>query len=180
MRDARGMAISTLPPGILIRPIEPADAARLEAFYAALSPDAIAARFHGAVRGIGAPAAHEFCGPDHVHREGFVAVLDEPGDQDPIVAHLCLEPTDVGDLELAIAVSDDWQRHGLGRALLQTAVAWAPDHGFERLRARIRWGNPAILGLLRSMHMPLTVAAPADDDGLEAIIPVGREVPAAA
>jgi acetyltransferase len=171
---------SSLPPGILIRPIEPEDLERLEQFYAGLSPDSLQARFHGAVRGVGEPAARTFCGPDHLHREGLVAVWDGPGDEDPIVAHVCLEPTGSGDLELAVAVADGWQRHGIGRAIVEVAIRWAETHGFERVRASVRWSNPAILALLRSIGRPMTLASPSNDGCLEAIIGVGREVPAAA
>ena len=174
------MVTISLPPGILIRPIEPEDLGRLEQFYAALSPDSLQERFHGAVRGIGEPAAQMFCGPDHVHREGFVAVRDGPGDDDPIVAHVCLEPTDFGDLELAVAVADEWHRHGIGRAIVEAAIGWAATHGFERVRASVRWSNPAIIALLRTISRPMTLAAPSNDGCLEAIISVGREVPAAA
>ena len=174
------MDISSLPLGILIRPIEPEDLERLEHFYAALSPDSLQARFHGAVRGIGEPAARTFCGPDHIHREGFIAVLDGPADDDPIVAHVCLEPTESGDLELAVAVADTWQRRGIGRAIVEAAIGWAATHGFERVRASVRWSNPAILALLRSISRQMTLAAPSNDGCLEAIIGVGREVPAAA
>src|SRR4051812_35673005 len=68
-------------PGTLrIRPIDGADGDGLTAFYAALSPESLEARFHGAARGLGGRAAGYMCGPDHDHREGIVAeVLGEDG-----------------------------------------------------------------------------------------------------
>ena len=46
--------------------------------YGAHSPESLSQRFHGASIGIVDRAAVFFCGPDHEHREGLVAVLDEP------------------------------------------------------------------------------------------------------
>jgi acetyltransferase len=164
---------------IRIRPIRPTDLGRLEQFYAGLSPDSLNARFHGASRGIADRAARSFCGPDHAHREGFVAVVPRTDNCETIVGHLCLEPTERGDLELAVAVADAWQRHGIGRALLASALDWAAAHGVDRVRARIRWSNPAIAGLLRTVERPLTMVA-TDDGDLEAVIEVGGGVPLAA
>jgi acetyltransferase len=172
------MVTSALPDGISIRSIEPGDMASLERFYARLSVDSLEARFHGATRGISAAAARTFCGPDHDHREGLVAILPTPGG-DEIVGHLCLEPAADGDVEMAIAVADAWQHRGVGRALLSAAIDWAVCRGIPRLRAMIRWSNPAIVGLLRSVRTAMSVmTTPAGD--LEAVLAIGRDVPAAA
>lgn len=165
--------------GIRIRPIRPSDLGHLERFYAGLSPDSLNARFHGASRGIADRAARGFCGPDHAHREGLVAVVRGEHAQEAIVGHLCLEPTPEGDLEMAVAVADAWQRHGIGRALLSSALRWAAARGVDRVRAQIRWSNPAIAALLRTVEHPLTMAA-TDDGDLEAIITVGGGMPLAA
>ena len=142
-----------LPRGIVIRPIRPADRGGLERFYARLSPDSLDARFHGATRGIDDREARSFCGPDHLHREGLVAVDRRRVGRERIVGHLCLEPiSGTPDLEMAIAVADAWQHRGIGRALLKGAIDWATAQGMARLRATIRWSNPAIMGLLRSVQ----------------------------
>ena len=168
----------SLPEGLVIRSIEPGDAARLEMFYASLSIDSLDARFHGATRGISGAAARTFCGPDHDHREGLVAVMPRP-EGDLIIGHLCLEPMGEGDVEMAIAVADAWQHRGVGRALLSAAIDWAARHGIPRLRADVLWSNPAIVGLLRSARVPLSLVTTPEGD-LEAVLTIGREVPAAA
>lgn len=162
-----------------IRPITPADRDGLTRFYAALSPDSLEARFHGATPGIGEGTARFFCGPDHVHREGLVAEgLDEHG-QHVIVGHVCLEPIRPGRAEMAIAVADRWQHHGLGRAMLSRAIDWAKDHGVTELGASIRGSNGAMIGLVRCMGLPVTV-----DDGaggvIDATIELGVPLPHAA
>jgi GNAT superfamily N-acetyltransferase len=138
------------------------------------------ARFHGATRGIEDRTARLFCGPDHHHREGLVAVERRKDAGEVIVGHLCLERIDcTSELEVAVAVADAWQRHGVGRALLSASIDWARSEGFARLHAAIRWSNPAIMGLLRSVHQPMTLVTD-PEGGLEAVIDIGAEEPLAA
>lgn len=174
------MAGTSIPRGIAIRPIEAGDRIEIERFYRALSPDSLDARFHGATRGIDDREARWFCGPDRLRREGLVAVERRPLGRDRIVGHLCLEPIDGNtDVEMAIAVADEWQHQGIGRALLVAALRWAAFRGVERLHAAIRWSNPAIMGLLRSVDRPMHVANDADG-GLEAVVAVTAPIAAAA
>jgi acetyltransferase len=155
------MTTPASPPIIRIRPIEPGDRDGLLQFYEALSEDSLSLRFHGASKGIADRAARLFCGPDHEHREGLVAVLDEPGNAGlTIVGHLCLEPSGPDEVEMAVAVADAWQRHGIGRRLLVAAMAWAECHGIDRLRASMLSTNVAILGLLKSMGRVVTLTLP--------------------
>jgi GNAT superfamily N-acetyltransferase len=173
-------ATATLPATISIRPIRPDDRAALGRFYESLSPDSLNHRFHGACRGIGDRAAGQFCGPDHDHREGLVAVVGPAGTTaSRIVGHLCLEPSQPGELEMAIAVADDFQRQGIGRALLVAAIDWARGHGIDRLRASMRWSNGAITSLVRSAGAPVTWHTP-PGGGLEAIMAVGATASTAA
>jgi GNAT superfamily N-acetyltransferase len=148
-------------PSIRIRPIEPGDRDALVQFYATLSDNSLSLRFFGASIGIADGVARFFCGPDHEHREGLVAVLDEPGASAPsIVGHLCLEPSGAGEVEMAVAVADALQRHGIGRRLLLAAIAWAEPHEVDHLRASMLSTNVAILGLLRSLGHVVTLTMP--------------------
>lgn len=152
------MASPTTLGAIRIRAIEPDDQAALKCFYSGLSATSLSRRFFGASRGIGDRAAVFFCGPDHDHREGLVAVVDDPASLEPtIVAHICLEPSGMNEVEMAVAVADAWQRHGIGRRLLMDAMAWADQHGIERLRASMLSTNVAIVGLLRSIGRPVAL-----------------------
>ena len=167
-----------LPRGITIRAIGADDVLPLERFYASLSRDALEARFHGGTRGIGDRVARTFCGPDHIHREGLVAMTRSEG-RDVIVGHICLEPVSADEVEMAVAVADAWQHHGIGRALLAAAIDWARGHGFARVSGAIRWSNPAILGLVRACGRPVRIVADAEGD-TQAVIDIDRELPAAA
>lgn len=168
-----------LPTGVVIRAIDPADTPALRRFYEGLSQDSIDARFHGAMRGIPEELALAFCGPDHLRREGLVAVAAGSDGTETVVGHLCLEPAPEGDREIAVAVADAWQHLGIGHALVLSGIDWCRAHGSRRVRAAIRWSNPAIMGLLRSVGRPVTVHSTADGD-LVASLDIAGELSAAA
>jgi acetyltransferase len=154
-----------------LRSITPGDPADLTRFYAGLSSDSRAARFHGAAPSLPEATAKFFCGPDHEHREGIVAEwLDESG-HPVIVGHVCIEPADSDVAEMAIAVADAWQRHGVGRALLACAIAWAQRHGIGRLTASMRSENAAVFALVRSMGYPITYGT-VDGGTVDAVLDV--------
>ncbi len=156
---------------VRVRVIRPDDRDALTRFYAGLSPDSLEARFHGASRGIGDGAARFFCGPDHEHREGLLAETDGPDGRPLIIGHLCLEPIDLASAEMAIAVADEYQHHGIGKALLRQGIAWARCHGMTRLSATMRWSHPAVLALLRSTGRQVTFSR-TDEDTVDAVIDV--------
>ena len=147
----------------LVRPIASGDVATLEAFYAALSPDSREARFHGATC-VGDRAAHSFCAAEHEGRHGVVAEALDAADRRVIVGHLCVEPVGDGTAEIAVAVADAWQHHGVGRALLLEAVRWARRHHVSVLIATVRWSNAPMLRLLRSIHQPVSFGS--EDGGV--------------
>jgi acetyltransferase len=157
--------MTTSSPSLLrarVRPIRADDRDELSRFYAALSPESRFSRFHATTRGIGDEAASLLCGADHEHREGFVAEATgmKPGAAVPaLVGHLCLEPSPSG-LEMAIAVADDWQGQGIGRALLLAAVDWAAGHGIALLQASALSTNSAVLGLIASIGRPVRELSP--------------------
>ena len=164
---------------VQIRPIRTDDRDELARFYARLSTDSRYARFHAFSNGIGEVAADHLCGPDHEHREGFVAeILDADAAGSGIVGHLCLEPCKAG-VEMAIAVADGWQRRGLGRLLLGASIDWAAEHGIAHLHASMLSTNSAILGLVASLDCPIRLSAPSS--GVVTVtIDVGGALPKAA
>ena len=157
------VTVATMP-SIRIRPIGPGDRDALIGFYETLSAESLALRFHGASIGMVDRAAVFFCRADHERREGLVAILDEPGVRGAvgptIVGHLSLEPSGAHEVEVAVAVADAWQRHGIGRGLLLAALSWAERHGIERLRVSMLSANVAMLGLIRSSGRVVAVSMP--------------------
>jgi GNAT superfamily N-acetyltransferase len=147
-------------PRVRIRPIQDDDRAALRSFYSGLSSDSRYARFHGATAGVADSAAQFLCGPDHEHREGLVAEIETAAGDRRIVAHLCLEPTRLGQMEMAIAVADALQRQGVGQRLLAIGIAWARRRGIVELRAAMLWGNNGVRRLIQATGYPLRLSTP--------------------
>jgi RimJ/RimL family protein N-acetyltransferase len=139
-----------------VRPISPADHDELRRFYAGLSDESRRTRFFALTAGIGDRQSTYFCTPDHAHREGFVAVTGPADRADRIVGHVCLEPDGPDRAEIAIAVADAFQGHGVGRRLVEVAVEWARRDGIRTLTATMLGGNPAIQRLLLHLGLPTT------------------------
>ena len=161
-----------------VRRIVPKDAAELERFYAGLSPNSRRLRFLSLGTRFGAKDARFFCGPDHEHREGFVAEVGAPGEANSrIVGHLCLEPTQADEMEVAVAVADEFQRHGIGKRLVAEAASWAASHGVARFRAWFAPGNIGIRRLLECLKRPI-VFGPWSGGTVEIAIDLAAAAPA--
>ena len=128
--------------------------------------------------GSAADLASAFCHPDHEHREGVVAETDAGLGGAVLIGHVCLEPAPGGDVEMAVAVADrlapDAASGGamLARgdrlgAVARTAPGWWP---------RVRCGSGAVIGLVRSLGLPVSFRASADE--LAARIDIRRGGPA--
>jgi len=149
------VAAAPLPAGISVRAIRPTDAIELERFYATLSGESRRTRFLSLSPGLSHSLSVTFCTTDHDHREGFVAIAAAvPHGHPRIVGHLCLEPDPGNAAEVAIAVADDAQHQGVGRALAAAGVAWARRRGIGRLAATMFTANAPIQRLLLSLGLP--------------------------
>ena len=138
-----------------LMPVNPRDASAERAFVGALSLTSRYRRFHFGLRELSPEAAQAMTEIDQHHHVAFVARAG--GDDDaPIVADArYVMHADSADAEFAIAVADDWQGAGLGRALLLRLAAHARANGVQRLFGDVLWGNPAMLALVRSLGAQL-------------------------
>ena len=71
-----------------------------------------------------------------------------------LVGHICLASLRSGAEEVGVAVEDQFQRQGIGRALLHAAIAAARRRGIATLEARMLPGNSGINRLLRRAGIP--------------------------
>jgi acetyltransferase len=144
------------PRRVRVRAIRPTDAAELERFYAALSPESRRTRFFAISSALSHAQSVGFCTTDHDHREGFVAVVDRaPFGHERIVGHLCLEPDGANTAEVALAVADEFQQQGIGRRLIAAGLAWAHGEQFARFTATMYASNAPINRLLVGLGLPV-------------------------
>ena len=133
---------------VSIRPIERADAAGLSDFYARLSPESRRRRFLSCGTRPDADIAGVFTQGEG---SGFVGILDEPGPNDgAVVAHASVQPDGEDSAEIAFAVADELQGHGIGTALMRAVVQHARQVGLSQLNAMLFAENVPMRRLLRN------------------------------
>ena len=133
---------------VRIRAINAADAELLRQFDAGLSETSRRLRYLGWMPPLSVEKAARWATVDFRDRFALVAVARQ-GQRKPIVADCRLVPIAErpGSLEVAIAVADDFQGLGLGRALLQLILGVAAARGVEVV-ARVRYDNQRMMHLL--------------------------------
>lgn len=140
-----------------VSPVRPQDADAERDFVGALSMTSRYRRFHFGLRELTPEASRAMTEIDQHHHVALVARPGDEGDDAPIVADArYVMRADSAEAEFAIAVADEWQGTGLGRALLTRLNATAREHGVRRLYGDVLWGNPAMLALVRSMGAHLS------------------------
>jgi len=136
---------------VRIRPIVPADKGRLQDGLAKLSAESRYHRFLAPLRELSPRDLAYLTEIDY--RDHFAAgalALDEPGEPGIGVArYVRLADGDVA--EAAVAVTDEHQRRGLGRLLLEAMCAVALENGIRSFRAYALAENRSALRLLDRM-----------------------------
>lgn len=135
---------------IVIRLLRPDDCGRLEAFYSGLSPRSRRNRFFA--ERVPPQAAKDACEATAGEASAPSLVAIDPVDPDVVVAEATTAWRGPACAELALAVSDDRQGHGLGSAMLSAVANRAALAGIRTLLADVLGDNNAMLTLLRSRH----------------------------
>ena len=130
-----------------MRPIEAADGDRLTRLLARMSPESRRLRFFGPVNRLSARELEHFVNVNHYCREALVAIRN-----DEIVGVARYDSIcGADDAEMAVAIEDDWQRHGLGRQLVRRLACIAAARNYHALTAMILPDNRAALGLVHDI-----------------------------
>ena len=129
---------------IVVSRAEPADAAALVALASAVSAEPEGWMIWSEWRGVGDERRYLRAVRGHPDAAVFVAELDGElagrlslaRDQNPASHHVA---------DLGLMVDERFRRRGIGRALLEAAVAWAPEHGVAKLELDVfPWNDGAI------------------------------------
>lgn len=132
---------------VVVRPIIPADAARLRRMFERLSPETVYRRFFSPVTRPPARALIHLATVDHDRREALVALS---GNEIVGVARYDRRPgSDAA--EIAVTIEDAWQHRGLGSRLARRLAARAAGRGIAELSAAMLGDNRPALGLLRRL-----------------------------
>jgi GNAT superfamily N-acetyltransferase len=120
--------------GFDMRPIEPGDKQRLQAFRENSSADSGYRRFFGPRGPFSADELRHLTEVDHRDHEAIVA-LDPATGGLVGVARYVRDRERPADAEIAVIVTDAWQGHGVGSALLSRLAARARAEGVTRFTA---------------------------------------------
>jgi ribosomal protein S18 acetylase RimI-like enzyme len=150
---------------VLVRPIVPEDEPLLHEAVAAMSERTVYFRFFSPLKRMPDALAHRLAVVDYNDRFALVATTNKPGGDQygpslpprkrakerilGVARYDRVAGTDVA--ETAVAVVDEFQRRGLGSALMTILGKVAADHGIKTFTLIVLPENQQMLGLLRKM-----------------------------
>lgn len=158
----------------ILRPVLPQDAEAVRAFFATLSPASRLRRFHGVINRLPDGALEAMTSIDYQRHLALVAEArtdDAAVGPTWLVADARYVVDDEGSAEFALAVADDWQGRGLGRALLERLARHARARGLRRLDGTVLADNGPMLALLARLGASLR-ADPGDRSVVQARLAV--------
>lgn len=145
LKPARG-------PRLRVRPLRHGEARTIMRLFERLSEHSRRARFNGAKPCLSRSELRKLASIDH-DRHALVAYAD--GDPEPVaIARLVREGCSA---EVAFAVADEYQRHGIGSALVQELVSDARAAGITEITGLVARDNPAALTILGRVAQVLAV-----------------------
>ncbi|MEV0145909.1 MULTISPECIES: GNAT family N-acetyltransferase [unclassified Nonomuraea] len=127
-----------------VRPIRPADADRLRAFYSRLSDESIYFRFFGPRPRLSDKEVAWFTTVDYVDRVALIATIGAE-----MVAVIRYDRIEPGEAEVAFLVEDAHQGRGVASVLLEHLAATARERGIGRFVADVLPANMKMMGVLR-------------------------------
>jgi ribosomal protein S18 acetylase RimI-like enzyme len=135
-----------------LRPIVPEDEPLLHEAVAAMSERTVYFRFFSPIKRLSDAVAHRLAVVDYQDRFALVATTHRPGAKERIVGVARYDRAAGTDIaEVALAVIDEYQRRGLGGALLGILAHVAREHGIKTFSLIVLPENQQMLGLLRKM-----------------------------
>jgi acetyltransferase len=137
---------------LLIRPIRPEDEPMMVKFHETLSDESVFLRyFH--VESLSARVAHERlarnCFIDYDRDMALVAerVVPTTGEREILAVGRLTESRDADEAEVAVLVSDPYQRHGLGTELVRRLIQVGRDEKLRNIIAILLPENLAMRAL---------------------------------
>jgi len=148
--------ITLVPAGVLIRELASSDRAAIAFAFGRLGEQSRYQRFLAVKPRLSERELDRLTAVDHWHHEALIAWSPPP--RAPIAVARYVREADFEAAEVAIVVADDWQRRGVGRALLLALRERAMRAGVRRFNAVTLTGNLGARAVARQCG-PVEVAA---------------------
>ncbi len=143
---------------VTLRPIAPEDKPLVAASFERLSEQSRYRRFFTTKNELSAAELAYLVDVDHKDHEAIIAI-DRSSGEALGVARYIRSGDDAEVAEVAVTVADDWQRRGLGRALLNRLAYRARREGVRRFSAFVQGDNPGALSALSHNFGPRHAAS---------------------
>jgi acetyltransferase len=160
-----------LPDGrtVTIRPIRPEDAEREQQFVIGLSDESKYYRFMDTIRELTQTMLVRFTQIDYDREMALVATLpDADGKEVQIAVARYVTNPDGESVEFALAVADDWQKHGVGRKLMSALIACARAKGYRTVVGDVLSMNTKMFNLMTKLGF--TIHPHPDDPAVKRVI----------
>ena len=144
---------------VTIRSTRPDDASIAQNFVRGLSPEARYFRFMGTVRELTPQMLSRFVGIDTASEVALAAVTSQDGRQRQLGECRFAVCPGGHDCEFAIAVSDAWQRQGLGQRLLSELIGIARLRGLRAVFGEVFATNAAMLALALKLGFRISASS---------------------
>jgi acetyltransferase len=147
---------------VLIRPIDPGDARREQAFVRGLSSESRYLRFMSTLRELSPDMLERFTHPDPAREIALVALVQgaaDSGDPVQIGVARCVRAPSSDQGEFAIVVADAFQGKGLGTHLMRALMESARSHGLRRIEGLVLATNQRMLDLMSALGFAVHTAA---------------------
>ena len=144
---------------VTIRSTRPDDASIAQNFVRGLSPEARYFRFMGTVRELTPQMLSRFVGIDTASEVALAAVTSQDGPQRQLGECRFAVCPGGHDCEFAIAVSDAWQRQGLGQRLLSELIGIARLRGLRAVFGEVFATNAAMLALALKLGFRISASS---------------------
>jgi GNAT superfamily N-acetyltransferase len=135
---------------VLVRPIRPEDKGGLQQGIETLTPQSRYRRFFSPVPRVTGAQMRYLTEVDHHDHEALLAI--DPRSRHGVgVARFVRSLQDPATAEVAVAVSDEWQRRGVATLLLYELTVRAREEGVRRFTASVLAENQAALEMMRKL-----------------------------
>jgi acetyltransferase len=132
---------------IVVRPILPSDAPRLQDLFHSLSPESIYRRFFSYRRDLPDSEARQLSMVDYSQNLALVASPVEDPEQIVGVARFAPTVERERAVEMAIVVRDAFQNYGIGRFLFKTLAEAARERGYRWMLVETQSDNQPMIEL---------------------------------
>ena len=138
-----------------LRPPGDADRQSLVRFFEELSERSLYLRFHGRPT-VDERLVEPVLDPDWVDRGALLGSVVEGGEERIVALANYVRLRDPLSAEVAFAVADAYQGHGIGTRLLEQLAALAASHGVERFIGEVMADNAAMIHVFEGVGFEVT------------------------